>query len=135
MDALTHAVEAYVSTQATPVTDACASKAIAMINQSLRAVVENGSNSAARENMAYAQFLSGMTFNNASLGYVHAMAHQLGGFYDLPHGVCNAILLLYVQEFNARTSAGRLKDIAEAMCRSGELILHGFRTSIGETYE
>ncbi|TQN75910.1 UNVERIFIED_ORG: alcohol dehydrogenase [Citrobacter freundii] len=115
MDALTHAVEAYVSTQATPVTDACALKAIAMINQSLRTVVENGSNSAARESMAYAQFLAGMAFNNASLGYVHAMAHQLGGFYDLPHGVCNAILLPYVQEFNARTSAGRLKDIAEAM--------------------
>lgn len=115
MDALTHAIEAYVSTQATPITDACALKAITMINQSLRRVVANSSNLAARENMAYAQFLAGMAFNNASLGYVHAMAHQLGGLYDLPHGVCNAVLLPYVQEFNARTSAARLRDIAEAM--------------------
>ncbi|CAD5758037.1 putative alcohol dehydrogenase [Escherichia coli] len=115
MDALTHAIEAYVSTQATPITDACALKAIAMINQSLRIAVKNGCNSAAREEMAYAQFLAGMAFNNASLGYVHAMAHQLGGFYDLPHGVCNAILLPHVQAFNARVSAGRLKDIAGVM--------------------
>lgn len=115
MDALTHAIEAYVSTQATPITDACALKAITMINQSLRKVVANSSNLAARENMAYAQFLAGMAFNNASLGYVHAMAHQLGGLYDLPHGVCNAVLLPYVQEFNAQASAARLRDIAEAM--------------------
>ncbi len=65
--------------------------------------------------MAYAQFLAGMAFNNASLGYVHAMAHQLGGFYDLPHGVCNALLLPYVQEYNAQVAAPRLKDVAKAM--------------------
>ncbi len=52
--------------------------------------------------MAYAQFMAGMAFNNASLGYVHAIAHQLGGFYDLPHGVCNAILLPHVQDYNAQ---------------------------------
>jgi len=65
--------------------------------------------------MAYAEFLAGMAFNNASLGYVHAMAHQLGGFYNLPHGVCNAVLLPYVQQFNSKVSAKRLKDIAKAM--------------------
>lgn len=65
--------------------------------------------------MAYAQFLAGMAFNNASLGYVHAMAHQLGGFYDLPHGVCNAVLLPFVQEYNARVASHRLKEIAAAM--------------------
>jgi alcohol dehydrogenase len=65
--------------------------------------------------MAYAQFLAGMAFNNASLGYVHAMAHQLGGFYDLPHGVCNALLLPHVQEYNAQVAAPRLKDVAKAM--------------------
>jgi alcohol dehydrogenase len=69
----------------------------------------------ARENMAYAQFLAGMAFNNASLGYVHAMAHQLGGFYDLPHGVCNAILLPHVSSFNASVGPARFKDIAHAM--------------------
>ena len=86
MDALTHAIEAYVSIAATPITDACALKAVTMIAQNLPVAVEEGSNAQAREAMAYAQFLAGMAFNNASLGYVHAMAHQLGGFYDLPHG-------------------------------------------------
>jgi alcohol dehydrogenase len=65
--------------------------------------------------MAYAQFLAGMAFNNASLGFVHAMAHQLGGFYDLPHGVCNAVLLPHVQSFNALVCAVRLTDVAHAM--------------------
>lgn len=115
MDALTHAIEAYVSSAANPITDACALKAVTMIAESLRDAVADGSNMQARENMAYAQFLAGMAFNNASLGYVHAMAHQLGGFYDLPHGVCNAVLLPHVQEFNARVCAPRLKDVAVAM--------------------
>lgn len=115
MDALTHAIEAYVSIAATPITDACALKAIAMIADNLTHAVEDGSNETARESMAYAQFLAGMAFNNASLGYVHAMAHQLGGFYDLPHGVCNAVLLPHVQEFNSAAAAGRLRDCASAM--------------------
>ncbi|WP_269935385.1 L-threonine dehydrogenase [Serratia liquefaciens] len=115
MDALTHAIEAYVSSAANPITDACALKAVTMIAESLRGAVADGHDMQARENMAYAQFLAGMAFNNASLGYVHAMAHQLGGFYDLPHGVCNAVLLPHVQEFNASVCASRLKDIAAAM--------------------
>lgn len=115
MDALTHAVEAYVSIAANPITDACALKAASLIATSLRTAVKDGQNAKAREDMAYAQFLAGMAFNNASLGYVHAMAHQLGGFYDLPHGVCNAVLLPHVQEYNASACAGRLKDIAAAM--------------------
>lgn len=115
MDALTHAIEAYVSTGATPITDAVALKAIQMIQQNLRTVVFEGSNLAARENMAYAQFMAGMAFNNASLGYVHAIAHQLGGFYDLPHGVCNAVLLPYVQQYNTQVVAERLADVAKAM--------------------
>ncbi|NNJ15741.1 L-threonine dehydrogenase [Pseudomonas putida CSV86] len=115
MDALTHAVEAYVSTAATPITDACALKAIELISGNLRQAVANGQDLLAREAMAYAQFLAGMAFNNASLGYVHAMAHQLGGFYDLPHGVCNAVLLPHVQRFNAKVSAARLRDVAAAL--------------------
>ena len=115
MDALTHAIEAYVSIAATPITDACALKAITMIVENLPTAVENGSNSEAREAMAYAQFLAGMAFNNASLGYVHAMAHQLGGFYDLPHGVCNAVLLPHVQVFNSKVAAARLRDCGQAM--------------------
>jgi len=115
MDALTHSIEAYVSTNATPITDACAEKSIELITNYLKRAVENGEDIEARDKMAYAEFLAGMAFNNASLGYVHAMAHQLGGFYDLPHGVCNAILLPYVQEFNAKASADRLKKVASIM--------------------
>ncbi len=115
MDALTHAIEAYVSTSATPITDACAEKAIELISNYLVNAVENGQEVEARDMMAYAEYLAGMAFNNASLGYVHAMAHQLGGFYNLPHGVCNAILLPHVQEYNKATSASRLAKIAKIM--------------------
>jgi alcohol dehydrogenase len=115
MDALTHAIEAYVSTAATPVTDAVAIKAMELIAANLETAVVNGENMAAREQMAYAQFMAGMAFNNASLGYVHAMAHQLGGFYDLPHGVCNAVLLPHVQRYNAQVCPQRLSDVAKAM--------------------
>lgn len=65
--------------------------------------------------MAYAQYLAGIAFNNASLGYVHAMAHQLGGYYNLPHGVCNAILLPHVEEFNIIANTNRFGNIARAM--------------------
>jgi alcohol dehydrogenase len=119
MDALTHAVEAYVSIIATPVTDACALKAIELIAKNLRAAVANGQDMVARDAMAYAEYLAGMAFNNASLGHVHAMAHQLGGFYDLPHGVCNAILLPAVERFNMIAKMDRFVDIAVAM---GEVV-------------
>jgi alcohol dehydrogenase len=115
MDALTHAIEAYVSTIATPVTDACALKAIELIANFLRPAVANGNDMEARDNMAYAEYLAGMAFNNASLGYVHAMAHQLGGFYNLPHGVCNAILLPHVESFNLIAKLERFSDIAVSM--------------------
>ncbi|SCU94927.1 LAMI_0F00210g1_1 [Lachancea mirantina] len=100
MDALTHCVEAFVSTAANPITDACALKGVDLINESLIAAFKNGQDKKARTNMCYAEYLAGMAFNNASLGYVHAIAHQLGGFYHLPHGVCNAVLLPHVQSFN-----------------------------------
>lgn len=115
MDALTHAVEAYVSTMATPVTDSAALMAMDLIARNLRNAVANGENFEAREKMAYAEFLAGMAFNNASLGYVHAMAHQLGGFYNLPHGVCNAILLPHVEIFNLIANPERFADMAEAL--------------------
>ena len=111
MDALTHAVESYVSTAATPLTDACAVKAIELIARYLPTAVSEPKNQEAREKMAYAQFLAGMAFNNASLGYVHAMAHQLGGFYDLPHGVCNALLLPHVEAFNMGAASDKLNEV------------------------
>ncbi|AYR21781.1 iron-containing alcohol dehydrogenase [Alcaligenes faecalis] len=115
MDALTHAVEAYVSTIATPITDACAVKVVELVAKYLPVAVREPHNKKAREQMAYAQFLGGMAFNNASLGYVHAMAHQLGGFYDLPHGVCNALLLPHVQAFNMQAVKGRLDELGKIL--------------------
>jgi alcohol dehydrogenase len=115
MDALTHAVEAYVSILATPVTDACALQAIRLVGQNLRNAVENGQDLVAREGMTNAQFLAGMAFNNALLGYAHAIAHQLGGIYNLPHGLCNAILLPHIVKFNLDAKPERFADIAIAL--------------------
>lgn len=115
MDALTHAVEAYVSTMATPTTDAAAIKAIELISKYLRKAVTHGEDVKTRDMMAHAEYLAGIAFNNASLGYVHSMAHQLGGLYDLPHGVCNAILLPYVEMYNKQACPERFADIAKAM--------------------
>ena len=115
MDALTHAIEDYVSTAETPVTDSAALHANKLISGYLARAVRDGQESEAREMMTYADFLAGMAFNSASLGYVHAMAHQLGGFYDLPHGVCNAILLPHVQAYNAKAVPERFVEIAAAM--------------------
>jgi alcohol dehydrogenase len=115
MDALTHAIEAYVSTAATPVTDAAALHAMRLIAGFLPRAVADGHDHEARDMMTYAEFLAGMAFNSASLGYVHAMAHQLGGFYDLPHGVCNAILLPHVARYNAEAVPARFADIAAAL--------------------
>jgi alcohol dehydrogenase len=120
LDALTHAVEAYVSTAATPLTDAVALDAIRLIKKHLANAVKNGKDEEAREGMAYAQFMAGMAFNNASLGYVHAIAHQLGGLLDLPHGMCNAILLPHVQRFNAEVCSERLANVAKAFGVSTE---------------
>jgi len=77
--------------------------------------VANGQDVDAREGMCYAQYLAGMAFNNASLGHVHAMAHQLGGFYDLPHGECNAILLPHVEKYNLIAKMDRFIKMAELM--------------------
>ena len=121
MDALTHAIEAYVSTNTTPMTDACAEQSIRLVAKYLRKAVANGKDMEAREGMAYAQYLAGMAFNNAGLGYVHAMAHQLGGFYSLPHGECNAILLPHVESFNLISRLDRFVRIAQMMgeCTDG----------------
>ncbi|MNB73228.1 Alcohol dehydrogenase 2 [compost metagenome] len=115
MDALTHAIEALVTPGAYPVTDATALGAVELINTYLARTVKNGQDIEAREQMVYAIFLGGLAFNNAGLGYVHAMAHQLGGVYDLPHGVCNAMLLPIVEEENAKVVPEKFRKIAAAM--------------------
>ena len=113
MDALTHAVETYVSTGANSLTDAAAKEAMELIAKYLRRAVYNGEDIEAREEMANASVLAGFAFNNGGLGYVHAMAHQLGGFYDMPHGIANAILLPYVEKFNLGAKIDRFAKMAE----------------------
>lgn len=115
MDALTHAVEAYVSVGAHPLTDANALEAIRLINQWLPTAVAEGDNLEAREQMAYGQYLAGMAFNSAGLGLVHALAHQPGATHNLPHGVCNAILLPIIENFNRPHAVARFARIAQAM--------------------
>jgi lactaldehyde reductase len=115
MDALTHAVEAYVSVGAHPLTDHAALEAIRIITKYLPRAVENGRDLEAREQMAYGEFIAGLAFNSAGLGLVHAMAHQPGAVKDLPHGVCNAILLPVVEAFNRPHAVTRFAKIAEAM--------------------
>lgn len=124
MDALTHAVEAYVSTMATPTTDAAAIKSIELISKYLREAVAHGEDVRTRDMMAHAEYLAGIAFNNASLGYVHSMAHQLGGLYNLPHGICNAILLPYVEAYNKQVVPERFADIARAMGEKVEGLSH-----------
>ncbi len=115
MDALTHAVEAYLTALSTPVTDACALQAIGLVGKWLRKAVANGQDLAARDGMAYAEYLAGMAFNNAGLGIVHSMAHQPGSMLNLPHGVCNAIALPVVCEFNLISNLEKFADIAVAL--------------------
>ncbi|MBY7518721.1 lactaldehyde reductase [Escherichia fergusonii] len=115
MDALTHAVEAYVSVGAHPLTDANALEAIRLITLWLPKAVDDGHNLEAREQMAFAQYLAGMAFNSAGLGLVHALAHQPGATHNLPHGVCNAILLPVIENFNRPNAIARFARIAQAM--------------------
>ena len=115
MDALTHAIETIVTPGAYPISDATALAAVKIIFDYLPRAVENGHDIEAREQMVYAVFLGGIAFSNAGLGNVHAMAHQLGGIYNLPHGVCNAMLLPYVEEENAKYVPEKFVSIANVL--------------------
>ena len=113
MDALTHAIEGYITNAAWEMTDMFHLKAIELISSSLRGAVENTPEG--REGMALGQYVAGMGFSNVGLGIVHSMAHALGAVYDTPHGVANAILLPTVMEFNADATGEKYRDIAKAM--------------------
>lgn len=115
MDAFVQAIEPYVSTNRNAITDSQCIQAIKLIEGSLREAVANGHNVEARTDMVEAEMLAGMAFNNADLGYVHAMAHQLGGQYDAPHGVCCALLLPAVEEYNIIACPERFAELAEIM--------------------
>ena len=113
MDALTHAIEGYITKGAWEMTDMFHLKAIEIISKNLRGAVENTPEG--REGMALGQYIAGMGFSNVGLGIVHSMAHALGAVYDTPHGVANAILLPTVMAYNADATGDKYKYIAKAM--------------------
>ncbi len=113
MDALTHAIEGYITKAAWELSDMFHLKAIEIISKSLRGAVENTPEG--REGMALGQYVAGMGFSNVGLGIVHSMAHPLGAVYDTPHGVANAIILPTVMEYNAPATGDKYRNIAKAM--------------------
>ena len=113
MDALTHAIEGYITAGAWALSDMFHLKAIEIISASLRGAVANTPEG--REGMALGQYIAGMGFSNVGLGIVHSMAHPLGALYDTPHGVANAIILPVVMEYNADATGEKYRDIAAAM--------------------
>ncbi len=117
MDALTHAIEGYITAGAWELSDMFHLKAIEIISRSLRAAVENDPKG--REDMALGQYVAGMGFSNVGLGIVHSMAHPLGALYDTPHGIANAIILPTVMEYNAEATGDKYKYIAKAMGMEG----------------
>ena len=115
MDALTHATEGYLSTNADPMTDALALRAIGLCGQHLRAAFADSSNLDARTGMALGSMMAGMAFANCGLGAVHALAHQLSALYDLPHGAACALFLPYVLEYNLPVVEEKMANIAQAL--------------------
>jgi alcohol dehydrogenase class IV len=113
MDALTHAIEAYIGYWSTAFTDRMATSAVGMIFEYLPRVCEDGNDIAAREKMALASTYAGLAFTRANVGNVHAIAHQLGGKYHTPHGMANAIMLPHVLRFSSAASTGRLAELAQ----------------------
>ena len=113
MDALTHAIEGYITAGAWEMSDMFHIKAIELIAKSLRGAVEGTDEG--RDGMALGQYIAGMGFSNVGLGIVHSMAHPLGALYDTPHGVANAIILPTVMEYNAPATGEKYRDIAKAM--------------------
>ncbi len=115
IDALVHAIEAFISVNASPITDALALKAIKMITIYLPKAYANPNDLKAREEMVTASLMAGMAFGNAGVGAVHALAYPLGGRFNIPHGVSNALLLPYVMEWNKISNLEKFKEIAQAM--------------------
>jgi alcohol dehydrogenase len=144
MDALTHSVEAYVSNASSPVTDVQAFESIQLMNGYLLKTYQDPKNIEYRYKTMLGSLCAGLAFSNASLGAVHAMAHSLGGFSDLPHGECNALLLEHVMEFNYPSCPERFREIGQAMgiascpggdCAKEQIIgaVRNLRESVGIT--
>jgi alcohol dehydrogenase len=113
MDALTHAIEAYIGRSNTEETIQCSREAVQLIFENLYEAYSNGSNIVARKNMQKASYLAGIAFTRAYVGYVHAIAHTLGGFYSVPHGLANAIILPYVLEYYGESVHQPLAELAD----------------------
>lgn len=116
IDALTHAVEAYIGRSNTEETKKESREAVKLIFENVYEAYSNGTNVAARANMQKASFLAGLAFTRAYVGYVHAIAHTLGGFYSLPHGLANAIILPYVLEYYGKSAHKPLAELADLVC-------------------
>lgn len=142
MDALTHAIEAYISLKAQPMSEQFSLQAIRLIRENLIPAVQNGSNEKARENMLYGQMLAGLAFSNASTALVHAMSRPLGAWFHVPHGLANAILLPTVMRFNRFACPEKFVDIGRAMGENVDGLsvreavfrtVHAIRELAGET--
>ena len=142
LDALVHAVEAYVSLASSPITDLHALEAVRLVKEYLPLVVHDLENPRYREKIMLASLQAGLAFSNASLGAVHAMAHSLGGYYDYAHGECNSLLLEHVAAFNYESNPGRYDDISRILAfpdqerveygsRNIVRLLRTFRESVG----
>ena len=129
MDALTHAIEGYITAGAWELSDMFHLKAIEIISKNLRGAVENTPEG--REGMALGQYIAGMGFSNVGLGIVHSMAHPLGALYDTPHGIANAIILPTVMEYNAPATGEKYRDIAKAMgvCGTENMTVDEYRSA------
>ena len=114
MDALTHAVESYLSLGAFSFSETLSLKSVSLISENFLKVLENPGDYEVRKELAIAQYMAGMSFTNVGLGIVHSMAHPLSAFYDVPHGVANALILPYVLEFNAEVCGDKIKELAKA---------------------
>jgi alcohol dehydrogenase class IV len=114
-DALTHAIEAYISVNANPYSDGLALQAISLISNALKTAVLDGNNEAARTDMSYASYLAGLSFFNAGVGAIHAMAYPLGGYYHIPHGDSNAVLIPYVLDYIQHSCHPKIAKIYKAM--------------------
>jgi Alcohol dehydrogenase, class IV len=126
IDVIAHALEAFMGTEASPISDALAIKALKLAMEYLPRAYENGNDMEAREQMMFACIMAAVAFNTAGLGYIHAISHQLGGFYNTTHGNINAVLLPYIVEFNALSLPDdRIMKICRAMNLNAANKTHG----------
>ncbi|MDO4530424.1 MAG: iron-containing alcohol dehydrogenase [Bacillota bacterium] len=132
VDALTHAIEAYTATCSEPISDAVALHAVRLISDSLRAAFQNGNDLEARSKMLMGSMLAGIAFSHSDVASVHCVAESLGGLYDLPHGMCNAIFLPYVMEYSSAYCPEKYADIAKAMGLSFSTVQEGARAAVEE---